>query len=346
MSTRTKKTLVTGGAGMIGSTLVHRLVELGTDVYVVDSLLRGKKDYLLDERGQPIINFEKRLVIADLRTPGVIDSLGVAFDQVFHLADVVAGIGFVFANQLSIFRDNLLINSNVVDSMRHIKPAGYIYVGTACSFPAQLQDGTYQRPLVEEDQYPANPESAYGWSKLMGEYEAFLLSKEHGIPVSVLSLHNVYGPPCDFSPERSQVIPSLIRKALRYPREDFVVWGSGRQSRAFVYVDDVVRALVATAERGLGTGLIQIGPSQAVTIAEVARLIVEISGKSIEVKFDTSKPEGDRLRCANFAKARRILGWNPLVDMRIGLDRLFTWIAARIKPQPINGGVEFGFDRM
>ena len=85
-------------------------------------------------------------------------------------------------------------------------------MGTACSFPADKQTGVDAPPLKEEDEYPASPESAYGWSKLMGEYEALLMEKEAGIPVSVLVLHNVYGAPCDFSPERSQVIPSLIRK--------------------------------------------------------------------------------------------------------------------------------------
>ena len=326
-----KKTiLVTGGAGMIGSNLVKRLVELGRDVYVIDNFLRGRKEYLLGQDGRPIIDFDTRLNTADLRHPGVIEGLAIPFDEVFHLADVVAGIGYVFANQLKIFRDNLLINSNVVDSMSRLKPSAYIYVGTACSFPAHLQDGSHPKPLVEEDQYPANPESAYGWSKLMGEYEAFLLEKEHGVRVAVLCLHNVYGSPCDFSAERSQVIPSLIRKAIRYPQEDFVVWGSGRQSRAFVHVDDVVRALISAAENGLGQGLIQIGPSEPVTIGELANMVVEVSQKDIHVKFDEGKPEGDHARCANFDKARRILGWSPQVDIRTGISGLYAWMKERV----------------
>ena len=329
----TKKVLVTGGAGMIGSNLVAKLVESGRDVYIVDSFLRGRKEYLIGDNGRPMIDFETRLVTADLRVPGVIEALRVPFDEVFHLADVVAGIGYVFSNQLKIFRDNLLINSNVVDSMRQIRPSAYIYVGTACSFPANLQDGSYLKPLVEKDQYPANPESGYGWSKLMGEYEAFLLEREHDVRVSVLSLHNVYGAPCDFTPERSQVIPSLIRKALRYPNEEFVVWGSGRQGRAFVHVDDVIRALLASAEKGLGQGLIQIGPGKAITIAEIAKMIVEISGKPIDIRFDVSKPEGDHSRCADYSKAERILGWRPLVEAKAGLESLYTWMASRV-PQP------------
>jgi len=325
-----KKVLVTGGAGMIGANLVGKLVEMGRDVYVIDNFSRGRKEHLIGAKGGPLIDFGTRLVTADLKTPGVIESLRVPFEEVFHLADAVAGIGYVFSNQLKIFRDNLLINSNVVDSMRQIRPAAYLYVGTACSFPASLQDGSYQQPLVEEDQYPANPESAYGWSKLMGEYEAFLLEKEHGVPVSVLSLHNVYGAPCDFSPERAQVIPSLIRKALRYPQGGFVVWGSGRQSRAFVHVDDVIRALLAAAEKGLGKGLIQIGPDQPTTIARLAEMVVAISGKKIDIQFDSSKPEGDHTRWADFSKAQAVLGWRPLVDTKTGLEGVYQWMASRV----------------
>lgn len=327
--TTMKKALVTGGAGMIGSNLAKRLVAQQVDVHVVDNLSRGKLEYLNDDDGRPVIDLATRFHQADLCVPGVIEGLGVAFDTVYHLADVVAGIGYVFSNQLSIFRTNLLINSNVVESVRVLKPSAYIYVGTACSFPANLQNGSYNKPLVESDQYPANPESAYGWSKLMGEYEAFLLEKEHGVPVSVLSLHNVYGAPCDFGLEKSQVIPALIRRAIRFPAEGFTVWGSGNQGRAFVHVDDVVDALVAAASKGLGQGLIQIGPDHCTSIGDLARTVVAISGKPIEIKFDTTKPEGDHSRCADYGKAQRLLGWSPRVTIGDGLTGLYRWIERR-----------------
>ncbi len=318
--------LITGGAGMIGSSLTKRLVAEGHKVRIVDNLWRGKKEYLLDDNGEPVIDFEKDLLQLDLATPGQLDSLLGDVDYVYHLADIVAGIGYVFNNQGSIFRQNLLINSNVVDSVRRIPVKGYIYVGTACSFPKDKQYGVDAPPLKEEDIYPAYPESAYGWSKLMGEYEAFLMEEETGIPVSVLSLHNVYGPPCDFSEQSSQVIPSLIRKAARYPNEDFIVWGSGAQGRAFVHTRDIVDALVSTADNGLGQGVIQIGPDYCSSIKEVAETIVEVSGKDINIRYDTSKPEGDRGRCADYSKARRVLGWEPKIDLKSGLKETYEWV--------------------
>jgi nucleoside-diphosphate-sugar epimerase len=269
----------------------------------------------------------------DLSIPNSFDHILKDVDYVYHLADVVAGISYVFNNQGNLFRHNLMINCNVVDAVKRNPVKGYIYVGTACSFPAELQSGIEATPLKEEDQYPANPESAYGWSKLMGEYETFLLEEESGIPVCVLTLHNVYGAPCDFDIERSQVIPSLIRKAICYPNEDFIVWGSGNQGRAFVHVDDIVDSLVLAKDKGLGKGLIQIGPDHCTSIREIAETVVRISGKPIDIVYDTTKPEGDKGRCADYSKARQVLGWEPIVDLQRGLENLYKWIEQRIQAQ-------------
>lgn len=325
------KILVTGGAGMIGSNLVKKLVENGHDVSVIDNLWRGQKDYLQDDSGEYVIDMRSKFYEIDLSKSDNFDNIIKDTDYIFHLADVVAGVDYVFSNQGSVFRQNMLINSNVISAVRRNKGVrGFIYVGTACSFPAEKQTGIDAPPLKEEDQLPASPESSYGWSKLMGEYETFLMEEETGIPVSVLALHNVYGTPCDFSIDKSQVIPSLARRAIEYPQGDFVVWGSGTQGRAFVHVDDIVDALMLAMEKGLGKGLIQIGPDFCTTISEIAELIKEISGKNMEIVYDTTKPEGDRGRCADYSKAQKILGWDPKVNLREGLVRLYKWIESRI----------------
>jgi GDP-D-mannose 3', 5'-epimerase len=322
--------LVTGGAGMIGSNLVKKLVSLGHRVSVADNLWRGRKEYLLDN-GDYVIDMEKDFHLLDLAVAGALDSILDGVTYVYHLAEIVAGIGYVFNNEGDIFHQNMLINSNTITSVRRNPVKGFIYVGTACSFPADKQTGVDAPPMKESDQYPAFPESAYGWSKLMGEYETFLLEKETDIQVSVLVLHNVYGTPTDFSDERGQVIPSLVRKALRYPEEEFVIWGSGAQGRAFVHVDDIVDALVKTLDRGLGEGVIQIGPDVCTSIREIAEHIVDISNKGLEIRYDLSKPEGDRGRCADYSKARKVLGWEPATDLGSGLNDLYAWIKNEIK---------------
>ena len=322
--------LITGGAGMIGSNLVKKFVSLGHRVSVVDNLWRGRKEYLLDD-GEYVIDMEKDFHLLDLAIPGVLDPLLNDVSYVYHLAEIVAGIGYVFSNEGEIFHQNMLINSNTITSVRQNPVKGFVYVGTACSFPADKQTGVDAPPMKESDQYPALPESAYGWSKLMGEYETFLMEKEIDIGVSVLVLHNVYGTPTDFSAERGQVIPSLVRKAVLYPGEEFIIWGSGAQGRAFVHVDDVVDALVLVLERGLGKGVIQIGPDVCTSIREIAEHIADIADKGLEIQYDLTKPEGDRGRCADYSKAREVLGWEPKTELRSGLEDLYRWIRKEIE---------------
>jgi len=322
------KILVTGGAGMIGSNLVKRLVALNHEVFVIDNLWRGKIEYLNDSNGTPVIPLDSNFFHLDLKNEGVADDLVSKVDYVVHLADIVAGIDYVFKNQGSIFRDNLLINSNTIDSVRKSSKSvkGFLYIGTACSFPLTRQNTLDQLPLKEDELYPALPESAYGWSKLMGQYEVDLLEKEFGVPCCTLMLHNVYGSPCDYGP-RSQVIPALIRKAVRYPDEEFVVWGSGEQGRAFIHVDDVVEGIVLALDKGWGHGHIQLGPSICTSIKEIAETVCEIADKGIVPFFDVTKPEGDKARSADYTKAKDLLGWEPRVDLMKGLRLQYEWIS-------------------
>jgi GDP-D-mannose 3', 5'-epimerase len=159
----------------------------------------------------------------------------------------------------------------------------------------------------------------------MGQYETELLEKETGIPICNLMFHNVYGSPCDFG-ERSQVIPALIRKAINYPNEDFIVWGSGEQGRAFIHVNDIVNGIVLALEKGLGNGTIQLGPSVCTSIKEIALNVVDISGKEINPFFDRTKPEGDKARSADFTKAKNTLGWEPRISLKEGLLSQYKWI--------------------
>ncbi len=189
---------------------------------------------------------------------------------------------------------------------------------------------------MEEQISPADPESAYGWSKLMGEYEAELVGRYSNMDVGILRLHNIYGPRSSLSIKRSQVIPSLIRKAARYPDEDFVVWGSGKQARDFVFVGDVVDALLRLPLKGMNEGAIQIGSAQETTIAELAQAIVKESGKEISIKFDTTKPEGDGGRSGNYDKARRVLGWKVFTPLQDGLKQTYEWAHDQIHSKKVN----------
>lgn len=320
---------------MIGSNLVKRLVSEGNEVYVIDNLWRGKLEFLNNEAGDPVIELSSHFYNIDLAKQGEVDELisSGKIEYVVHLADIVAGIDYVFGNQGDLFRQNNLINTNVFQAVRKTgkeKIKGLIYVGTACSFPLTRQNSLDVIPLRDEELFPALPESAYGWSKLMGQLEIGFLEKETGIPCCTLMFHNVYGSPCDYG-ARSQVIPALIRKAINYPAEPFHVWGSGEQGRAFIHVDDVVNALCLALDKGWGHEWMQIGPSVCTSIKEIAETVVKISGKEIEIFFDITKPEGDKARSADYSKAKEVLGWEPRVQLEDGLRAQYNWIKSQIE---------------
>ncbi len=324
MDWKNKRVLVTGGAGQIGSNLVRRLVGMGADVTVADNLWRGQLSNLVDD-GTPVIDLETRFMNVDLAEKDACERACKDQEIVIHLADVVAGINFVFGNQYFLFNKNALIDNHMIAAALDAGTSKYVFVGSACSYPADKQAVLDPPPFKEDDVYPACPESAYGWSKLMGEYLCELAADSGKMQTGVLRFHNVYGPNCVLDPAKSQVIPALIRKAIMHPVEDFVVWGSGQQRRAFVYVDDAVDAVVRICERGMGKGAIQIGPDYSTSIAEVAEEVVRASGKDIDIAFDKTKPEGDMDRAADWSKARDILGWEPKVDVREGIRRTYQW---------------------
>ncbi len=322
------KIVITGGAGMIGSNLASRLLDIGHEITVIDNLWRGSLQNLKDQCGK---NFEKlNFINADLSSISDWAEFFKNADCVYHLADIVAGIGYVFNNESSIFRKNLLINSSVNTVCEIMNVKRYIYVGTACSFPLHLQTGVDAKPLKEEDQYPAQPESAYGWSKLMGELDAQYLQKNSGIPSVILVFHNVYGVPCDFNSNRSQALPAMAYRALNAGKNGLLqVWGDGNQGRAFVHVKDIVNALEMALYKGEGVGPIQIGPSYCTTIKQAAETIVNLIDNSISIQFDTSKPTGDKGRCADYSKAKNILGWEPTVSLNDGLKEMIEWISKK-----------------
>ena len=324
------KILVTGGAGMIGSNLVKKLVSDGHNVFVADNLWRGKKEYLFSDKNKMLIP-EKNFYQVDLSEYKNCLRVTKNVDIVVHLADIVAGINYVFANESSVFRSNILINTNTLQACIFNKVKKYIYAGTACSYPKSKQLISNPNPFQEDEVYPAEPESAYGWSKLMGEYEAELAYNSGLIDIEILRLHNVYGSPTELDHSKSQVIPALCRKAIEEKNKQLLVWGSGNQKRAFVHVDDVVMGFMkAINKQTKFNGVIQLGPEHSTSISEIAEKIVLISGKKIRIKYDKSKPEGDFDRMANNSRAKQFLNWSPLIDLDEGLEKVYNWCESKL----------------
>jgi len=181
--------------------------------------------------------------------------------------------------------------------------------------------------LAEKDKIPADPESGYGWSKLIGEIEFQLATKDINTKFTVLDLHNVYGWPCAYKDSTSQVIPALIFKAIKSVDRKLSVWGDGSQGRAFLHIEDVVSAIRLALEYSGSHSTFMIGPNRCTTISEVASIIQTHPSIDIdEIVYDTSKPTGDIGRFADSALASQELGWSQSVDFHDGIYELIERI--------------------
>jgi GDP-D-mannose 3', 5'-epimerase len=313
------KVYITGVAGMIGSVVASEFVDSGFNVVGVDSFWRGRFENLLPMSNKD--NFEFRL--NDLRFDNAWAEDITKDDTIIHLADIVAGIGYVFDNEFEVYKNNCQINTAVATLVKSKCPQKVIYLGTACSYPKNLQQSVSESQLKESHKFPANPETGYGWSKLMGQVELQLAVKNSYTQLITLDLHNVYGWPSNYWDSRAQVIPALIGRAKCLSGEPLTVWGDGLQGRAFVHVNDVVRAIRLAFDYRGDHNNFMIGPNYCSTIKDVASIIINHdSVKSSELIFDTTKPTGDIGRFADYSLAKRHLGWEPKVSLEEGVNDL------------------------
>lgn len=325
------KICITGGAGMIGSALLRKLSKKGYEIIVIDNLWRGKVENINTIENWDFSKNFHNIDLSDTKNEEQLLKIIENTDVLIHLADIVAGIGYVFNNQYEIFKINNTINTNIFSICSKLNIKKILYAGTACSFPKNLQL-SLTSILKESQLFPAEPESAYGWSKLIGTMELQYMAEKYNLNVTTLMLHNVYGPYCDTDPKRSQVIPSIIRKIIELePNGQLDVWGSGNQGRAFLHVDDVANAFQLALEKGDIPQIIQIGPNHCTSIKHLVNVLInDVIKKPINVNFDTTKPEGDLGRCADYKIANESLGWSPQIDLKEGLIDTYNWIKSKI----------------
>lgn len=332
---RGKRALVTGGAGFIGSNLVARLLAESAQVRVVDNLERGKLMYLGENLGR--VEFLKE----DLRQPQVASRGCEGVEVVFHLASKVGGIGYYLKRAGEVFRENTLIDHNVCSAALEQGVPYYLYASSAHVYPIGLQRAANAPPIREEQAYPAAPELSYGWAKLLGEkLIECTLSDGHPIRAAIPRIVGAYGPHQDIELASGSAIPVFIRRALEYPRgKPFVVRGTGRETRSYCYVDDVVEALLLSVEKLTEqtlVGPVNIGSGGLISIAELARTVTRLSGKQVEITYDPSEPTRIWGQAVDCSYAHRLLGWSAKVSLENGLRASFRDIAKRL-PGPEGG---------
>ena len=316
MSLVNKKVLVTGGAGFIGSHLVRRLLDLGSEVYVADNLSRGRRENL-----EPFLD-EVHFYLVDLTKLENCLQATEEVDSVFHLAASVGGIHYILKENVGGLTPSLLMNTNMLEAARINDVERFLFTSSACVY---REKRSVLNRFREEDANPANPLTTYGWAKLMGEIQCETYHLDYGMKCSVVRIFNAYGENENLDPRWSHVIPSLIRKAILYPQEEFSIFGDGEQERGFLYVQDCVEGLILGMEKTVDADPINLGSEEVVSINELAKKIINISGKIIETKYDLSGPQGTHKYCADTTKMKQALGWTPQTSLDEGLERTYQW---------------------
>jgi GDP-D-mannose 3', 5'-epimerase len=315
-----QRVLVTGAGGFIGHHLVTFLKERGYWVRGVDIKHPEFTKVDADE-------FE----LLDLRRRD--DALLAArdVDQVYALAADMGGMGFISQNHATILYNNALINLHTIEAARLHGVERYLYSSSACVYPEHLQADADVTPLREEDAYPANPQDAYGWEKLISERLCEYYSDEHGLETRSVRFHNVYGPYGTYDGGREKVPAALCRKVARAePGGSVEIWGDGEQTRSFCYVDDCVEGLYRIMRSDHSEPL-NLGTDRMVTINELARIVIEVSGKpGLELEH-VDGPQGVRGRNSDNTRLRDVLGWEPEISLEDGLVPTFRWIEGEVE---------------
>lgn len=319
-----RRVLVAGGAGFIGSHLVELLLKTAprARVTVAGSLTAEGR------RNLRAVIKKVRLVKADLRDLAACRRACRGQDVALNLAAKVGGVHYNSVHHASLFRDNMQLAMSMIEAARLEKVKRYLVVSSACIYPRDCAI-----PTPESEGFRGRPEASnegYGWSKRMAEYLGRAYADEYGMSVAVARPYNAYGPRDDFDPERSHVIAALVRRACE-GEVPLAVWGDGRSTRSFLYVEDFVRGLLEVAARGPVGEALNVGADEEVSIAQLARTIARLAGNGTRLRFDPSRPSGQPRRRCDVTKMRKTLGFTARVSLEDGLARTIAWYRANRK---------------
>lgn len=319
---RGKRVVVTGGSGFIGSHVVERLLPLAASV-VVPTRQEGTPRHL---RG---VADEVEIMTGDLRSEEFARSVMKGADTAMLLAATVGGIQWNIAHPGSVFRDNMRAYLGSLDGARLEGVGRVLVTSSACVYPRHCAI-----PTPESEGFRDRPEETnegYGWAKRMEEYLGQAYTHEFGMSIAVARPYNAYGPRDDFDPVSCHVIPALIRKACDPESDELLVWGSGNQSRSFLYVSDFADGLIRICERATDAEPTNVGADQETTIGELAKTLVALSETGKKLHFDTSKPEGQPRRHCDTTLLQERYDFQARVSLEDGLRETVRYFREEIE---------------
>jgi nucleoside-diphosphate-sugar epimerase len=319
-ATPRSKVLVAGAAGFIGSHLVRYLRARGYYVRGVD---------IREPEFGPVEADEFQLL--DLRELESCLAATEGVSEVYQLAADMGGMGYISSHHSRILRNNALINLHMIEAARRSHVQRYLYTSSACVYPEYRQTSTDVTPLREEDAYPAQPQDAYGWEKLLTEKLCEYYASDHGMETRTVRFHNIFGPRGTWDGGREKAPAALCRKiaVAKLTRTRHIeIWGDGLQTRSFCYIDDCVEGLHRLM-RSDHRDPINLGQDRMVSIDELADMISAIAGVRIE-KVHVPGPQGVRGRNSDNTRLRAVLGWEPTVSLEEGLTLTYAWIEDQV----------------